>query len=153
VRALQPHPGARLTKVLRVFTDGAARGNPGPAAVGVVIEDDKGMRLRGLHRYLGKATNNEAEYHALIEGLKAAAEWKPDRLELYLDSKLVVEQVNGSYRVRKPELQPLYQRAKQLLGGFDDVVISHVEREKNRGADALANMALDEQVKKAAPRG
>jgi ribonuclease HI len=153
VRALQPHPGARLTKVLRVFTDGAARGNPGPAAVGVVIEDDKGMRLRGLHRYLGKATNNEAEYHALIEGLKAAAEWKPDRLELYLDSKLVVEQVNGSYRVRKPELQPLYQRAKELLGGFDEVVVSHVEREKNRGADALANMALDEQVKKAAPRG
>jgi ribonuclease HI len=153
VRALQPHPGARLTKVLRVFTDGAARGNPGPAAVGVVIEDDKGMRLRGLHRYLGKATNNEAEYHALIEGLKAAAEWKPDRLELYLDSKLVVEQINGSYRVRKPELQPLYQRVKELLGGFDDVVISHVEREKNRGADALANMALDEQVKKSAPRG
>ena len=111
------------------------------------------MRLRGLHRYLGKATNNEAEYQALIEGLKAAAEWKPDRLELYLDSKLVVEQVNGSYRVRKPELQPLYQRAKELLGGFDEVVISHVEREKNRGADALANMALDEQVKKAAPRG
>jgi ribonuclease HI len=153
VRALQPNPGARLTKVLRVFTDGAARGNPGPAAVGVVIEDDKGTRLRGLHRYLGKATNNEAEYQALIEGLKAAAEWKPDRLEVYLDSKLVVEQVNGSYRVRKPELQPLYQRAKELLGGFDEVVISHVEREKNRGADALANMALDEQVKKPAPRG
>jgi ribonuclease HI len=153
VRALQPNPGARLTKVLRVFTDGAARGNPGPAAVGVVIEDDKGVRLRGLHRYLGKATNNEAEYQALIEGLKAASEWKPERLEIYLDSKLVVEQVNGTYRVRKPELQPLYQRAKELLGGFDEVVISHVEREKNRGADALANMALDEQVKKAAPRG
>lgn len=136
-----------------MFTDGAARGNPGPAAVGVVIEDDKGLRLRGLHRYLGKATNNEAEYQALIEGLKAAAEWKPERLELFLDSKLVVEQVNGSYRVRKPELQPLYQRAKELLGGFDEVVISHVEREKNRGADALANMALDEHVKKDAPRG
>ncbi len=109
--------------------------------------------MRGLHRYIGKATNNEAEYWALIEGLKAAAEWKPDRLEVYLDSKLVVEQVNGGYRVRKPELQPLYGQVKHLLGGFDDVVISHVEREKNRGADALANMAIDAQVKKPAPRG
>jgi len=153
LRELWPHPGARLTKVLRLFTDGAARGNPGPAGLGVVIEDDKGMRLRGLHRYIGKATNNEAEYQALIEGLKAAAEWNPDRLEVYLDSKLVVEQVNGGYRVRKPELQPLYGQVKHLLGGFDDVVISHVEREKNRGADALANMAIDAQVKKPAPRG
>ncbi|HTG10234.1 MAG TPA: reverse transcriptase-like protein, partial [Candidatus Eisenbacteria bacterium] len=68
LRELQPDPGARL-KTLRLFTDGAARGNPGPAALGVVIEDDQGMRLRGLHRYIGRATNNEAEYHALIEGL------------------------------------------------------------------------------------
>ena len=68
-----------------MFTDGAARGNPGPAGVGVVIEDDQGLRLRGLHRYIGKATNNEAEYQALIEGLKAVSEWKPDRLEVYLD--------------------------------------------------------------------
>ena len=111
------------------------------------------MRLRGLHRYIGRATNNEAEYQALIEGLKAAAEWKPDRLEVYLDSKLVVEQINGAYRVKKPELQPLHGQAKELLGAFDEVVISHVEREKNRGADALANMAIDAHVKKAAPHG
>ena len=118
-----------------------------------MIEDDQGTRLRGLHRYIGRATNNEAEYQALIEGLKAAAEWKPDRLEVYLDSKLVVEQVNGAYRVKKPELQPLHGKAKELLGAFDEVVISHVEREKNRGADALANMAIDAHVKKAVPRG
>ena len=129
-----------------MFTDGAARGNPGPAALGVVIEDDQGMRLRGLHRYIGRATNNEAEYHALIEGLMAATEWKPDRLEVYLDSKLVVEQINGTYRVKKPELMPLHRRAKELLGGFDDVVVAHVERERNRGADALANRALDEHA-------
>jgi len=102
--------------------------------------------LRGLHRYIGRATNNEAEYHALIEGLKAATEWKPDRLEVYLDSKLVVEQINGTYRVKKPELMPLHRRAKELLGGFDEVVIAHVERERNRGADALANRALDEHA-------
>jgi ribonuclease HI len=112
----------------------------------VVIEDENGMRLRGLHRYIGKATNNEAEYHALIEGLKAVKEWKPDRLEVYLDSKLVVEQISGAYRVKKPELLPLHRRAKDLLGDFAEVVVAHVERERNRGADALANRALDEHA-------
>ncbi len=134
-------------------TDGASRGNPGPAAVGVVIEDDQGTRLRTFHRFIGTATNNEAEYRALIDGLKAVAEWKPDRLEVFLDSNLVVEQIKGSYRVKKPELQPLYKEAKELLGAFDDVEIQHVERESNRGADKLANMALDEHVKKGAARG
>lgn len=114
--------------------------------MGVVIEDDQGMRLRGLHRYIGTATNNEAEYQALLEGLKAVMEWKPDRLEVYLDSKLVVEQINGGYRVKKSELQPLHRRAKELLDGFGEVVIAHVERDRNRGADALANRALDEHA-------
>jgi len=119
-----------------------------------VIEDDQGTRLRTFHRFIGVRTNNEAEYQALIDGLKAAAEWKPDRLEIYLDSKLVVEQVNGSYRVKKPELQPLYQQVKELLGAFPDTPeIKHVERENNKGADKLANMALDDQVKKAQVRG
>lgn len=114
------------------------------------------MRLRGLHRWLGVATNNEAEYHALIEGLKAVAGWKPDRLEVYLDSKLVVEQVNGKYRVKKPELQSLQRQVIELLKQFGHVSIGHVERERNRGADALANMAIDEhvpRVKKGAVRG
>jgi ribonuclease HI len=111
------------------------------------------MRLRGLHRFLGRATNNEAEYLALIEGLKAIAEWKPDRLEIYLDSNLVVEQIKGKYKVKKPALQPLYKHAKELLDGLGEVVISHVEREKNRGADALANMSLDAHVKKRTTSG
>jgi ribonuclease HI len=114
----------------------------------VVIEDDQGVRLRGLHRYIGKATNNEAEYRALIEGLQAAKEWKPDRLEVYLDSKLVVEQINGAYRVKKPELLPLHRQARALLDGFAEVVVAHIQRERNRGADALANLALDEQATK-----
>jgi ribonuclease H / adenosylcobalamin/alpha-ribazole phosphatase len=114
----------------------------------VVIEDEQGMRLRGLHRYIGIATNNEAEYQALIEGLKAVAEWKPDRLEVYLDSKLVVEQINGGYRVKKPELQPLHRRAKELLDGFGEVVVAHIERERNMGADGLANRSLDEHATK-----
>ena len=119
-----------------------------------MIEDDQGNKLRTFHRFIGIRTNNEAEYQALIDGLKAVAEWNPDRVEIYLDSKLVVEQVKGSYRVKKPELQPLYQQVKELLGGFaDSPEIKHVERENNRGADKLANMALDEHVKKGAPRG
>ena len=110
----------------------------------MVIEDDQGTRLRGFHRRIGTATNNVAEYQALIDGLKAVAEWKPDRLEIYLDSKLVVEQIKGTYRVKKPELKPLYEEAKKLLGGFDEVEIAYNERESNRGADDLANRALDE---------
>ena len=119
----------------------------------MVIEDDEGTKLRTFHRFIGIKTNNEAEYQALIDGLKAVGEWKPDRLEIYLDSKLVVEQVNGSYRVKKAELQPLYNEVKHLLGGFQDVDVKYVEREKNKGADKLANMALDAQAKKDTPAG
>ena len=89
---------------MRLRTDGASRGNPGDSAIGVVIEDDQGMRLRTFHRFIGTRTNNEAEYQALIDGLKAVAEWEPDRLEIFLDSKLVVEQVKGAYRVKDAKL-------------------------------------------------
>ncbi len=147
MRKLRPHPGDGLT-LLRLFTDGASRGNPGPAGAGIVIEDEHGMRVQGLHRWLGVTTNNEAEYHALIEGLKAAKAWNPDQLEVFLDSKLVVEQMNGRYRIKAPELIPLHQKATELLREFPGVAIAHVEREKNRGADALANKAIDEKVPK-----
>ncbi len=106
-----------------------------------------------MHRWLGRMTNNEAEYHALIEGLKAVADWKPDRLDIYLDSKLVVEQVTGRYRVKKPELQGLRRQVVELLGQFPEVHIKHVERDQNRGADALANMAIDAHVKNRSPGG
>jgi ribonuclease HI len=136
------------SKVLRLFTDGAARGNPGPAGLGVVLEDDQGMRLWGGHRYIGTATNNQAEYMALIGGLEEASRWKPDRLEVYMDSQLVVEQLAGRYRVKNGDLRPLHARALQLLGGFREAAVQHVPREKNRGADALANRAIDEQKSK-----
>jgi ribonuclease HI len=114
-----------------------------------VIEDDQGVRLRTFHRFLGVATNNQAEYQALIDGLKAVADWKPDRLEVYLDSKLVVEQVMGKWKVKEPELKELHKLATELLKQFGDTVtVSHVGREGNRGADKLVNMALDERVKK-----
>ena len=113
-----------------------------------MIEDEHGMRLRGLHRFLGIATNNEAEYEALIEGLKAVSDWKPDRLEIFLDSKLVVEQVNGRWKVKEARLQSLQTKVKELLAGFPEFEIKHVERERNKGADALANMAMDAHAKK-----
>ena len=129
-------------RLLRLFTDGAARGNPGPAGAGVVIEDENGMRLAGQHRWLGEKTNNEAEYLALIDGLKAVQEWKPDRVEIFMDSKLVVEQVNDRYRIKEARLKTLHDQAKTLMAGLQ-VRVSHVEREKNKGADALANKAID----------
>jgi ribonuclease HI len=113
-----------------------------------VIEDEHGMRLRGLHRFLGIKTNNEAEYEALIEGLKAVSEWKPDRLEIFLDSKLVVEQVKERWKVKEARLQSLQTKVKELLAGFPEFEIKHVERERNKGADALANMAMDAHAKK-----
>jgi ribonuclease HI len=146
VRKLRPHPGDRL-KTLRLRTDGAARGNPGPAGAGILIEDDQGIRVQARHKWLGQMTNNQAEYHALIEGLKAVKDWKPDRLEIYLDSKLVVEQIKGQYKIKEPELQKLYAQATQLLDGLQ-YEIKHVAREENRGADHLANMAIDEKVPK-----
>ena len=136
-----------MTTFLRLRADGASRGNPGPAAAGIVIEDEDGMKLKAMHRWLGVMTNNEAEYHALIDGLKAVEPWKPDKLEVCLDSKLVVEQMNGRYRVREARLKELNARAQALLASFPDVKVKHVERDQNKRADYLANQALDEHGK------
>lgn len=132
-----------MTKTLVLRTDGASRGNPGLAAIGVVIEDENGLPLRTFHRFIGKTTNNEAEYHALIDGLKAIRDWRPDRLVVFLDSKLVVEQVNGRYRVKSQELKPLHDRVMEMIRELGPVEVKHVERDQNKMADKLANMALD----------
>jgi ribonuclease HI len=140
-------------KTLRLFTDGASRGNPGDSGLGVVIEDDQGTKLDAKCKWLGKKTNNQAEYLALIEGLKAIAAWKPDRLEIRLDSKLVVEQIKGSWRIKEPGLKDLHAQAKKLLEGIGKWDIEHVDREQNRRADFLANKAIDEHVKEAGAGG
>lgn len=106
------------------------------------------MRLRTFHRFIGHATNNQAEYQALIDGLKAVLDWKPDKLEVFLDSKLVVEQVKGKWRVKEPELKELHRQVLELLREFGDrFSVQHVERAQNKGADKLVNMALDERGK------
>ena len=126
--------------------DGGSRGNPGPAAIGAVVVDpstDPPTVLAEVSECIGVATNNVAEYRALIEGLKRARELRPAGLEIRADSELLVRQLQGRYRVRNAGLQPLYAEARRLLADFDRVRIVHVRREQNGAADALVNQALD----------
>ena len=131
------------TLILR--TDGAARGNPGHAAAGVVIEDSQGKLLARGKKYLGRLTNNQAEYKALILGLKAVAKYHPATVRIYMDSELVVNQINGRYKVRHNDLLPLYEQARRLAAELPAVSFTHIERAENHLADTLANQALDER--------
>ena len=127
-----------------LYTDGAARGNPGPAAFGVVIADARGQVLQEFGQAIGPATNNEAEYRGLLAGLEAASQRDATDLEIRLDSELLVLQLNGVYKIRAANLKPLYERTKQRLTHFQRVKIVHVPRSLNSRADALANQALDQ---------
>ena len=128
---------------LIIYADGAARGNPGPAGIGVVIEDERGRVLKELSQFVGRKTNNQAEYMALIQGLEAAAEYQADAVQLRLDSELLVRQLRGEYKVKSPLLKPLRNRAQELLARYKVVGIEHIERQYNRAADRLANRAID----------
>jgi len=140
-------PGQKL--ILR--TDGAARGNPGPAAAGVVIEDPSGRLLARGKKYLGYMTNNQAEYHALILGLRAIARYQPAAVQVYIDSDLLAQQMNGRYRVRHPNLKALYDEARALCDALPIVRIAHVPRAQNYLADELANTALDQRCTSGPP--
>jgi len=126
-----------------VHTDGAARGNPGPAAIGVVIEDDQGHTVYEASRTLGVRTNNEAEYLALIPALEYLKDVRPKEAEFRLDSELVVKQLSGQYKVKEPRLQALHGQAVMLLNAVPKYKFRHVRREENTRADELANEALD----------
>lgn len=128
---------------LTVHVDGGARGNPGPAAIAVVVSDDEGQVVHEAHETIGRATNNVAEYRALIFGIEKAAELGATELELVGDSELVVKQVRGEYRVKDAGLKPLHSAAQQALGDFAEWQIRHVKRDQNAAADALVNKALD----------
>ena len=128
---------------LTVHVDGGSRGNPGPAAIAAVISDANGQIVHEVHETIGRATNNVAEYRALILGIERAAELGATELELVGDSELVVKQVRGEYRVKDAGLKPLHSAAQQALGNFAEWQIRHVKREQNAGADALVNQALD----------
>ena len=129
-----------------LFADGGSRGNPGPAASAAVLLDPDGELVEEVGAYLGIATNNVAEWTALLLGLEAAAKRGIQRLSVRLDSELVVKQLRGEYRVKHAGLQPLYHRARQLLRAFSEVDIRHVPRKQNALADRLVNRLLDQEA-------
>ena len=126
-----------------LYCDGASRGNPGPAAIGVVLTDLRGNELATISEKLGTATNNEAEYRALLRGLERAVSLQSDEIEIRTDSDLLAQQLDGNYRVRAANLKSLHQRAQRECKHFKRVSIKHIPRERNRRADALANQALN----------
>ncbi|HEX5439605.1 MAG TPA: ribonuclease HI family protein [Ktedonobacterales bacterium] len=136
---------ARTGERLALRTDGASRGNPGPAAAGIVIEQVDGTILAHYGQYLGEMPNNQAEYRALILGLKLVTERQPAAVEIYMDSELVVRQMTGVYQVRDAMLQQLYREAMALVKALPHVTFTHVRRAQNALADRLANQALNEQ--------
>ena len=128
----------------RLWTDGGARGNPGPAAFAYVLETEDGTVLDARGEAIGVATNNVAEYSALVAGLSRALEAGIRELEVRSDSELMVKQMRGVYRVKNPGLQPLYEEARQLVERIGRVTFEHVRREFNADADRLANEAMDQ---------
>ena len=129
-----------------IYFDGGARGNPGPAAIGALVLDPASVpphRLATVSERIGEATNNVAEYRALIAGLEAAAATPARVARVRGDSKLVIEQVSGRWKVKQPHLKPLHAEACALLARYDEIDLAHVRREQNVEADALVNAALD----------
>ncbi|MGB2668689.1 MAG: ribonuclease HI family protein [Candidatus Acidiferrum sp.] len=124
--------------------DGGSRGNPGPAAYGVVVRDGSGAIVAKLKKYIGSSTNNVAEYFGLIAALDYAQTHGVRALRVESDSELMVKQMRGQYKVKSPELKPLFERAKKMAHSLESFRIDHVYREHNREADALVNQALDE---------
>ncbi len=125
-------------KTIKVFTDGGARGNPGPAGIGVHIPG-----VGDYKKFLGKKTNNQAEYEAVVLAFQKLDDYKQDEINFYLDSELVVKQLNGEYKVKDVELGKLFVKIWNAKAGFKKVTFTHIRREKNKIADKLANEAMD----------
>jgi ribonuclease HI/probable phosphoglycerate mutase len=130
----------------KLFTDGASRGNPGQAGAGMVLLDDNGQELLTRAEYLGRCTNNVAEYKALILGLNSALEMGCQRLDVFMDSELIVRQITGRYKVKNAALKPLFTKTQGLLRRFKHFTITHIPRAKNARADELANQGIDETL-------
>ncbi|MBA4191402.1 MAG: ribonuclease HI [Planctomycetaceae bacterium] len=136
-----------MSDTATMHIDGASRGNPGPASYAVVLARP-GEPVVEEADVIGKATNNVAEYTALVQGLELAAELGVKKLAVFSDSELMVKQMNGEYKVKHPDMIPLYQEAKQLLAAFEKFTITHVRREQNKRADEIGNDALDGRPRK-----
>lgn len=131
---------------LFLYTDGGSRSNPGPAAAGFLVKTENGEVLKEGGRFLGVATNNEAEYQALIEGLTAAKEFSPQHLDCFLDSSLVVNQLNGKFKIKEARLRELVFEVKKLEPEFASICYQYIPREENEEADAIVNQILDEKA-------
>lgn len=131
---------------LEIFIDGASKGNPGPSGIGVIICSE-GETIRNLSSYIGNATNNIAEYTALIYALQEALVLKAQILKINTDSQLLHRQLNKTYKVKNSGILKLYHQATQLLGKFEQVSITNIPREENRGADKLASLAIKKQLR------
>ncbi len=145
-QAVQAAEQAELAKRTRLYTDGAARGNPGPAGAGAVILNPDGHIVAKIGKFLGDSTNNVAEYMGLILGLKRARAMGIKELEVYSDSELLVKQLAGEYQVKAEHLRPLHDEARQLLQGFSFIQVRHIPREENGAADLMSNRAIDERL-------
>lgn len=131
-------------KKVNIYIDGAARGNPGPAGVGIVIRDEAGTVIKNVSKNIGSTTNNVAEYTALIFGMEESRNLGAKGLVINTDSELLAKQLGGEYKVKSPALKGLYAKAMQILKSFDDVAVNQIPREENKDADKLANKALDD---------
>ena len=136
--------------LVQIYTDGAARGNPGPAGIGVVVKRGSQTMLE-ISDFIGKATNNVSEYLAFIRGLEEALVLGANKIECFADSELLVKQIKGEYKVKNEGLVPLYYHAKSLIKKFKTFNIEHTVREENKHADQLANQGIDDQARKGSP--
>lgn len=139
---VRPFPGVEKYESLRVYVDGAAEPNPGPSGIGIVIYDEKKKKIREVKKYIGLATNNVAEYKALIQGLKEGKKLLARSVSVFSDSQLLINQMNGRFRIKDKNLRRLFQQAKNLERKFEKVTYGQIDRNKNKVADQLANLAI-----------
>ncbi len=139
-----------MRRSLDIYIDGASKGNPGPAGAGVIV-CERGEVIENISQYIERATNNIAEYSALLLGLRSAVSFKAEVVHIYTDSQLLARQMTGAYKVRNPQIACLYLQAKELARQFKIFHISHIPREENRGADKLATQAVRQALKKSLP--
>jgi len=129
---------------LTIYSDGGSRGNPGQAAIGAVIFDQEGNKIKEISEHIGTATNNQAEYIAVIKALEEASNMKAEKVKVFMDSELVVKQARREYKIKNPELSSLFVKLWNIVSKFKECSFNHIPREKNSEADALVNKALDE---------
>lgn len=144
--SVEPAPVAPSIQRIRLYSDGAARGNPGLAGAGAVLVEPSGQVVDRIGKFLGAQTNNYAEYMGLIIGLTRAQELGVREVEVFADSELMIRQLGGRYQVKSASLRPLYEEALKRLNAFERVKLVHVPREMNRAADEMSNRAIDERL-------